>query len=502
MPATRKHDSLLRYLVAITLGAVTWLALGRMPFYPDWLELVLAAGAVAFAVVSPGNASIAIVAAVSLPIVAADFVLGMIFLIGGLMATQYLSMGRAGAFVLAAVGLALIPLHAEWAAVAAAGLLVGRNRGAAAGAAVATGAIAIGVALGVPYVGTLVAGGIAPGLISLSTPPADAMTFGWFIAAMKAADITALVGAVRAVPQPLLVVAQVLVWAAAGAIGGSLAGARQQATRLAGVAGAWAALAVGSVALNTLQGSPIPTSTLATTAAVSLPVALALGAAAVWVFPTQTVSAPRVAEPARERDVDELLRAIASAEDELATRHNTEAVVLITDMKSFSAMTEELGSVGAAKIVQRHRDLLLPIIASHHGSGAPTGGDGLVACFRSPADAVAAAIKMQRALEGYTGSDRSPHELSVRIGIASGEVVLDAAGVPFLGAALNLAARVMDLADGGRIMMTSYISSAAALDPEERYRHGEFKLKNIAEAIPVAEVLWRPGMKPQEIRAT
>ncbi|MRR13224.1 adenylate/guanylate cyclase domain-containing protein, partial [bacterium] len=139
--------------------------------------------------------------------------------------------------------------------------------------------------------------------------------------------------------------------------------------------------------------------------------------------------------------------------------------------------------------------------AAHKGNGAATGGDGLVACFRAPADAVAAAIEMQRVLEGYTGSDRSPHELSVRIGIASGEVVVDAAGVPFLGAALNLAARVMDLADGGRIMITSYISSAAGLEPEQLHRHGEFKLKNIAEPIPVAEVLWKDGMTEQEIRA-
>lgn len=501
MPATRTHDSLLRYLMAAALAAVTWLALGRMPLYPDWLELMLAIGVGAFAFVSPGNASLALVIILSLPIVAADFVLGMLFLIGGLVVTQYLSMGRAGAFVLAAVGLALVPLHAEWAAVAVAGLVVGRSRGAAVGTAMAAAAAGVGLALGAPYVGTVIAGGVAPGLVSLITPPADPMAFGWVVPAMKSADATAIIATVRAVPQPLLIAAQLAVWAGAGALGGLFRTARQPMMRLAGVAMAWLAIAVGSSALNTGLGGSVPFSTLVSTATVSLPVALALGSAAIWLFPVQG-TAPRVAEPTRERDVDELLRAIAAAEDELATRHNTEAVVLITDMKSFSAMTEDLGSVGAAKIVQRHRDLLLPIIARHHGSGAPTGGDGLVACFRSPADAVAAAMEMQRALDGYTGSDRSPHELSVRIGIASGEVVLDAAGVPFLGAALNLAARVMDLADGGRIMMTSYISSASGIDPEQRYRHGEFKLKNIAEAIPVAEVLWRPGMKPQEIRAS
>ncbi len=260
-------------------------------------------------------------------------------------------------------------------------------------------------------------------------------------------------------------------------------------------------LALGSLALDTAFDGPVATSRLLATAAVSLPLALAGTAVALLVFPERSISLGTAA-PAAPRDVDDLLRTIAAAEDELASRHNTEAVVLITDMKSFSAMTEEIGSVESAKIVQRHRDLLLPIIASHRGKGAPTGGDGLVAAFGSAADAVAAAAAMQAALEGYTGSDRSPHELSVRVGIASGEVVLDAAGCPFLGGALNLAARVMDLADGAHIMMTGQVASASALAPDRLYAHGEYKLKNIAEAVPVAELLWREGIEPQEIRAS
>lgn len=499
--STRKNDTLLRYLAAAALAVVTWVALGRMPFYPDWLEFVLAAGAGALALYSPGNASLVFVGVLSVPIIAADFVVGMLFLIGGLIATQYLSEGRAGGFFLAIIGMAMTLLHAEWAAVAVAGYLLGRNRGAVAATTMAVVLIAIGVALGAPAIGTIATGGSAPGIISLSTPPADPLAFGWLVPGLRDADPTALVSAFTGIAAPALVLGQIALWAAAGALGSLFRRSRSTLLHFAGVAAAVAALAIGHAVLNTLFDGPLEAGTLLTTLGVSLPLGLIVTAAGIWLFPVERVG-PRVAEAARERDVDELLRAIASAEDELATRHNTEAVVLITDMKSFSAMTEELGSVGAAKIVQRHRDLLLPIVAGHGGKGAPTGGDGLVACFRSPADAVAAAIDMQRALDGYTGSDRSPHELSVRVGVASGEVVVDAAGVPFLGAALNLAARVMDLADGGRIMITSYVSSAATLDPGQVYKHGEFKLKNIAEVIPVAEVLWRDGMTPQEIRAS
>ncbi len=499
--ASRANDALLRYLASGALALALWSILQRMPFYPAWLGLLLAAGVGAVALFSPGNASLMFVGIVSLPVIAAEFVAGMLFLIGGLVATQYLSMGRATGFLVAAIGVAAVPLHAEWAAVALAGYLLGKGRGAIAATAMGVSMIATGIALGAPLVGTLATGSASPGIMALSSPPADPLMFGWLVPALQAADPTAVAAAVGSVKNPVVVGAQIGLWAVAGALGALVSTSRSPLSRLAGVSAAVTLLGAGHIALQVALDGPVPLSTLLLTFGVSLPLALLGSATEMWVFPIRRMG-PRKAHAARERDVDELLRVIASAEDELANRHNTEAVVLITDMKSFSSMTEELGSMGAAKIVQRHRDLLLPIIAKHKGTGAPTGGDGLVACFRSPADAVAAAIEMQRALEGYTGSDRSPHELSVRIGIASGEVVVDGQGVPFLGTALNLAARVMDVADGGRIMITSYVSSAATLDPGQIFRHGDFKLKNIAEAIPVSEVLWREQMTPQEIRAS
>jgi len=80
-------------------------------------------------------------------------------------------------------------------------------------------------------------------------------------------------------------------------------------------------------------------------------------------------------------------------------------------------------------------------------------------------------------------------------------VVLDKSGRPFLGAALNLAARVMDLADGGRIMVLGPTAASSGLGSDVLSDHGAFKLKNIAEPVKVVEVIWRGGMEPQEIRA-
>ena len=162
-------------------------------------------------------------------------------------------------------------------------------------------------------------------------------------------------------------------------------------------------------------------------------------------------------------------------------------------------MTEEDGSVLTAKAIQRHRDLLLPVIERHDGCGKSTGGDGLVAAFESAADALAAAVEMQRALADAqrrrTPDEREicgPHRASRRARSSS-----TSGGRPFIGAALNLAARVMNLADGGQVFATaSRRLGGTRIRSEHRESLGDFELKNIAKPVEVVEVLWAEGQEP------
>jgi adenylate cyclase len=159
-------------------------------------------------------------------------------------------------------------------------------------------------------------------------------------------------------------------------------------------------------------------------------------------------------------------------------------------MKAFSRMTQELGSTETARLVQRHRDLLLPIVEKAGGKGKSTGGDGLLAAFDTPTLALGAAVEMQQALAAYNSSRPGEEAVLIRAGIASGEVVLDKGGKPFLGDALNLAARVMSLADGGQVFATGDDAASAGTLPFGSVSHGEFRLKNITMPVDIVEVLW------------
>lgn len=497
----RRNEMLLRYLGAALFAATTVVTLSRLPFYPDWVVPIIVVAIAGLAIATPAAAAPAFVLACALPIARADATVGALALVFGMLIAWALR-GRGGiGFLLVALTPVAVLVRAEWALAPLAGYLLGRRLGAGTAWTACALIIAAGLLAGHPSVGATVTGGHPPGLFILDRQAAPVSSLRWLGEAIARIAPGRLVDTVRAAENPGLLVLQPLVWAAASVVASAFRGPRARGRALVGVG-----LGVGFIAFVTIAtaraiGGPVPMSVYVTVTTVSLAVALGVTAASEWFFPTLTTAVPARAESAVRTDdaeVDELLRLIASAEDQLATRHRTHAVVLITDIKSFSAMTEELGSVECAKIVQRHRDLLLPVIERHGGKGKSTGGDGLLAAFATPGDAVAAAVDMQRTLDDYCRSTDAPRELLIRVGLASGEVVLDSGGRPFLGAGLNLAARVMNLADGGRIMATAEVAAASGLPAGARHAHGTFALKNIATPVAVEEVLWHEGQAPQE----
>ncbi len=502
----RRNEQLLRWLRALAFGGFTAGALVATAFDPPGLALALAFAVGITALFAPGIAVLVAVVAMSLPLLAADFLVGSVFLIVGFAAVQYMGQQNGRVFLLIATAFVGAAFGPVWAAAAIGGYLLGASEGAIAAILACLALEGAGIVMGREYLGVIYTGGVAPGLISFENAPQNLMGFGWLGASLDALDPGALLSAITNAEGKAMLVVQPFLWAIAAAVAGGL---RKPAERknwqlhgLLSVTGAVAFLALATPLAASLLLDASSTSELAIAALGSLVVALAFAGAWGWIFPPLPKPKAPAVRPgsmsSEDADVDELLRLIATAEDQLASKHTSQAVVMITDMKSFSKMTEEEGSVVSAKTIQRHRDLLLPIISGHNGNGKSTGGDGLVAAFETATDAIQAAAEMQTALRSYNTEHEGERDIVIRCGIAAGEVVLDRGGRPFIGAALNMAARIMNLGDGGQVLCTRGVIDAGSLTGVRTYGHGLFSLKNIGGAIEVVEVLWAPEQKPLE----
>ena len=126
-------------------------------------------------------------------------------------------------------------------------------------------------------------------------------------------------------------------------------------------------------------------------------------------------------------------------------------------------------------------------------------GDGLMALFGYPQAqendaerAVRAALAIQRALLTRARSARSgAPELSARIGIECGSVVVDANGEAF-GEAPNVAARVQAAAEPGSVLVTGSVQRQVAglFVVEEKGAHG---LKGVAQPLSLYRVVRASG---------
>ena len=513
--AARSNAVLMNWLRAGAIAGLTWGGMASMQAHPWWLPAVvgLLCGLIAL-----GNEELGVLLGLlglCTPLLAVSPIVGIVVAVVLLSAEHYLGGRGASRFLL--IGLALVGafLGPVWAAAALAGYLLGPTEGALAAAMACLTVEATGILTAQSTVGTVVTGSAPPAVVAFAHAPASLLAGGWIAESFKLltpAGVNDLFGAFGRLHSPGALLVQVVVWVLAAVVAGVVverAGTRAPLwVPLAAVAGGVAVAWVGDAVLHLGMGVAFTAASSVVALGSSLAVALAYVVARETVFAKVAVApaapgaaASAVSMAAEDADVDELLRLIATAEDKLATQHTSQRVVLITDMKSFSRMTEEDGSVATAKAIQRHRDILVPVISANHGCGKSTGGDGIVAAFEAPTDALRAAIEGQRALAEHNAAHSNEREVLVRMGLASGEVVLDNGGRPFIGAGLNLAARVMNLADGGQIFATGEVAAGGEEIGIPVHAFGAFELKNIAKPIDIAEVLWFDGQPPRDPRA-
>src|SRR5215212_8013274 len=128
------------------------------------------------------------------------------------------------------------------------------------------------------------------------------------------------------------------------------------------------------------------------------------------------------------------------------------AAILAADVAGFSAMMERDEEGTAARIRALRADVIEPALARHHGRLVKTTGDGFLAEFASPVEAVRSALAIHDALA--SGSDINAVKL--RIGINLGDIIIEDDG-DVLGDGVNVAARLEQLAEPGGVAISGWV---------------------------------------------
>jgi predicted ATPase/class 3 adenylate cyclase len=130
--------------------------------------------------------------------------------------------------------------------------------------------------------------------------------------------------------------------------------------------------------------------------------------------------------------------------------------------------------------MERHDEILRGAVDGAGGRVVKITGDGLMAVFSSPWDAVAASLEAQLGLQSEAWGETGP--LRVRMGIHVGEA--QQRGGDFYGLPVNRTARIMAAGHGGQVLLSELAAglAGARLPAKATLRDlGEHRLKDLAE---------------------
>ena len=133
-----------------------------------------------------------------------------------------------------------------------------------------------------------------------------------------------------------------------------------------------------------------------------------------------------------------------STEFQLPEGERRLAAIMFTDMVGYTKLTQSNEPL-ALKVLERHNQIIRPILPRYRGREIKAMGDSLMVEFESALDATSCAIEIQHALHDYNVSARDEWRIILRIGVHLGDVVHSDGDV--LGDAVNVASRIQPLAD-------------------------------------------------------
>ncbi len=165
-----------------------------------------------------------------------------------------------------------------------------------------------------------------------------------------------------------------------------------------------------------------------------------------------------------------------------------ERAILFADLRGSTALYLKLGNTEAATAVTQSLSLLGQIVAKGGGRVVKTLGDGLMAVFNNAEPAIDTAVNLHESLARMVPAplDLATRggDLRLKVAIAWGEVV-ELEGDCF-GDAVNVAARLLDLAGDHETLTTGSLLHELPSDQQERFRSiNKLHLRGRKEPVPV-----------------
>jgi adenylate cyclase len=170
----------------------------------------------------------------------------------------------------------------------------------------------------------------------------------------------------------------------------------------------------------------------------------------------------------------------AAAERSGRGRGSVDVTIAFTDLVGFSAWALEAGDEATLLLLREVGGALEPAVAQHRGTVVKWLGDGMMAVFREPIDAVRAVEAGRETLSRIEIAGYAPR---IRAGIHVGRP--RQVGADYLGVDVNIAARVAQAAGTDELLASDAALDALGPDVVEARRRKRFRAKGVPADLGV-----------------
>jgi len=164
--------------------------------------------------------------------------------------------------------------------------------------------------------------------------------------------------------------------------------------------------------------------------------------------------------------------------------------ILFSDVCGYTKYMETWGDIAGRAWIQKHHDIVFPAIKENDGEILDVMGDGIMASFSVTLSAVKASIAVQEALRQYNAKIEKAHQIHVKIGINTGETLVDVGHVA--GDVVNVASRIQNQAGPDQVLVDKSVFDEVCGSEDVICRfHAMVPVKGKAEPLELYRVAWQ-----------
>ena len=192
----------------------------------------------------------------------------------------------------------------------------------------------------------------------------------------------------------------------------------------------------------------------------------------------------------QEEKIEDIMRARDRLDKILQEKFVKRMTIVFTDVCGYTQYMDTRGDIAGRAWMQKHNDIVLPLIEKNNGKVLTIMGDGVMSSFVNTEHGVKACIDIQKSLAEYNQTAEPADALHVTIGINTGEILVDSDHIA--GDVVNTASRIETKADPDQILISqsTYDDIRGSTEILCR-RHGSVQVKGKDEPLVLYRVIWQ-----------